>query len=101
MEKIQKLYPDGVEYGTVILVEPPAPEELGDIIEEVENGGTVMRFKHPGGDFGYYHYEKKAPPETEAQIKEIWKIYAQDFAKIVQDYSNKQTRETERRTNYA
>ena len=45
MEKIQKLYPDGVEYGTVILVEPPAPEELGDIIEEVENGRTVMRFR--------------------------------------------------------
>ena len=37
-EKIQRLYSDGVEYGTVILAEPPAPEELGDIIEEGENG---------------------------------------------------------------
>ena len=59
-------------------------------VRAFEKIGFTLTDKHPGGDFGYYHYEKKAPPEMDAQIKEIWEIYAQDLAKIVQDYSNKQ-----------
>ena len=43
-EKIQRLYPDGIEYGTVILVEPPAPEELGEIIEDIEPVGKARTF---------------------------------------------------------
>jgi len=35
-EKIEMLYPDGVEYGKSVIVEPPTLEELGDIIEESE-----------------------------------------------------------------
>ena len=35
-EKIRSLYPNGVEYGTAVLVAPPTIEELGDILEEIE-----------------------------------------------------------------
>ena len=65
--------------------------DLGNIasIRAFEKVGFTLTDTHPGGDFGYYHYEKEAPLEMEAQIKEIWAVYAQDMEKIVQDYKNK------------
>jgi RimJ/RimL family protein N-acetyltransferase len=56
-------------------------------VRAFEKIGFTLTDKHPSGDFGYYHYEKEAPPRMKAQINEIWSVYAQDMAKIVQDYS--------------
>ena len=64
--------------------------DLGNIasVRAFEKVGFTLTDKHPSGDFGYYHYEKEAPPDMEARIKEIWAVYAQDLAQIVWDYSN-------------
>jgi len=61
--------------------------ELDNIasVRAFEKVGFSLTDKHPAGDFGYFHYQKEAPPEMEAHIKEIWAIYAQDLAKINQD----------------
>ena len=63
--------------------------DLGNIASVLafEKVGFTLTDTHPGGNFGYYHYEKESPPEMEAQINEIWAVYAQDMAKIVQAYS--------------
>ena len=58
-------------------------------VRAFEKVGFSLTDKHPAGDFGYYHYEKKAPPEMEAQIKEIWEIYAQEMAKIYRNEAMK------------
>ena len=51
-------------------------------IRAFEKIGFKLTDMHPGGDFCYYHYEKSAPPEMDAQIKEIWAVYAQEMEKI-------------------
>ena len=58
-------------------------------VRAFEKSGFTLTDKHPAGNFGYYHYEKEAPPEMEAQIKEIWAIYSQDMAKLIREYSAK------------
>ena len=64
-------------------------------VRSFEKVGFVLTNTHPAGDFGYYHYEKKAPPEMEAQIKEIWENYAQDMANIYKNEAMKQMSEAE------
>ena len=55
-------------------------------IRAFEKVGFTLTDTHPGGDFGYYHYEKESPIEMKAHIKEIWAVHAKEMLEINKNY---------------